>query len=91
MNSKEIREQQTFLNCYKTLTDEQRLKLKEELVEETLLVIDMLANVIDSDDKDAIRYAFISYKYVAKAHPILLFNRVKKIEKLVKDVLNELK
>ena len=29
MNSKEIRKQQIFLNCYKTLTDEQKLKLEE--------------------------------------------------------------
>lgn len=29
MNSKEIREQQIFLNCYKTLNDEQKLKLEE--------------------------------------------------------------
>ena len=30
--------------------------------------VDMLANVIESDDKDAIEYAFVAYKYVAKAY-----------------------
>lgn len=29
MNSKEIKEQRDFLNCYKTLTKEQELKLEE--------------------------------------------------------------
>ena len=37
MNSKEIREQQTFLNCYKTLTDEQKLKLKELSLREMIM------------------------------------------------------
>ena len=56
--------------------------------EEIVLVIDMLANVIESEDKDAIEYAFIAYKYVAKAHPFAFFMRIKKVDKLLKDVLN---
>lgn len=75
------------------LEDKQKVrasKLKENVKEELLLVIDMLANVIVSDDKDAIIYAFISYKYVAKAHKILFFMRVRKISSLLKGVLNEL-
>lgn len=65
-------------------------KLSEQVKNETLLVIDMLGSVIESEDKDAISYAFIAYKYVAKAHPILFFNRVKKLSALIKDVINEL-
>lgn len=53
---------------------------------EIILVIDMLANVIESEDKDAIEYAFVAYKYVAKAHPIIFFGRVKAIFKALKDV-----
>ena len=63
-------------------------KLKDADKEEIVLVIDMLANVIEGDDKDAINYAFIAYKYVAKARKILFFNRVKKISKKLKDVVN---
>ncbi len=85
-----IKQIKKFLLDDKTKIKNKSAKLKERLVEETLLVIDMLANVIESDDKDAIMYAYISYKYVAKAHPILFFNRIKKIEKLIKDVINEL-
>ena len=63
-------------------------KLSDQVKDEIILVIDMLANVLESEDKDAIVYAFISYKYVAKTKPILFFNRVNKIGKLIKDVLN---
>ena len=37
MNSKEIKKQQAFLNCYKTLTDEQKLKLKELSLREMIM------------------------------------------------------
>ena len=57
-------------------------------VAQTLLV-DMLANVIASEDKDAIIYAFIAYKYVAKSFKFMMFGRVKKISNLLKGVLNE--
>ena len=50
----------------------------------------MLANVMISEDKDAIDYAFVAYKYIAKAHPILFFNEAKKVGKLVAEVKNEL-
>lgn len=63
-------------------------KLKNSVKNEIVLVIDMLANVIESEDKDAIDYAFIAYKYVAKAHSVAFFGRVKKIQKLLKDVTN---
>ena len=74
------------------LEDKQKVrasKLKDQEKEEVLLVIDMLANVIESEDKDAITYAFIAYKYVVKAHKILFFKRVKTIDKLLKGVINE--
>lgn len=75
------------------LSDKKKVKEKniaEDKKAEITLVIDMLANVIESTDKDAIEYAFVAYKYVAKAHKLLFFNRVRKIEKLIKDVTNEL-
>lgn len=63
-------------------------KLKDAIKEEIILVIDMLANVIESEDKDAINYAFIAYKYVAKCKKLYFFGRVKKISKQLRNVLN---
>ena len=37
MNSKEIQEQRTFLNCYKILTNEQKLKLEELSLREMIM------------------------------------------------------
>lgn len=71
------------------LEDKQKIKkskYSEEIQKDVLLVIDMLANVIDSEDKDAIEYAFVAYKYVAKAHKIIFFGRVNKITALLKDI-----
>ena len=75
------------------LTDKKKIakiKQKDQVKEEMTLIIDMFANVIDSEDKDAINYAFIAYKYLAKAKPFLFFNRVKKISRLIKDIVNGL-
>ena len=63
-------------------------KLKTEKIEEIILLIDMLANVIESEDKDAINYAFISYKFMARAYKRFFFFKARKITKLIKDVLN---
>ena len=63
-------------------------KLKDQVKNEVILVIDMLANVLDSEDKDALEYAFIAYKYVAKSMPFRFIGRVKKINKLIKDIVN---
>lgn len=74
------------------LSDKQKVKnskLKDQVKEELTLIIDMLANVIESEDKDAIYYAFVSYKYCTKAHKIMFRARVRKIKKLLKDVLCE--
>ena len=65
-------------------------KLNEKEKFDLTLIIDMLANVIDCTDKDAIEYAFIAYRYAVKAHKILFFNRLKKVAKLVKEISNEL-
>ena len=73
------------------LIDKQKVKNKkfnQDKKEEMLLVIDMLANVMTSEDRDAIIYAFVAYKFMAKAHWLLFFNRANKIFKLLKDVLN---
>lgn len=69
--------------------DKQKIRAgKKKDKEDILLVVDMLANVLESEDKDAIEYAFVSYKYLASAHKILFRGRVKKISKLLKDVVN---
>lgn len=63
-------------------------KLKDEEKKDLLLIISMLANVIESSDKDAIVYAFSAYKFAIRTHKILFFGREKKTEKLVGDVIN---
>ena len=62
-------------------------KIKKEEVERLLLVIDMLANAVESEDKDAINYAYTSYYYATKVHFMRSFKR-KKVTKLVKEILN---
>lgn len=58
---------------------------------EIILIIDMLANVITSEDTDAIDYAFTAYKYMAKVYKFSFFGKIKKISKLLKDIYNELR
>ena len=65
------------------------LKIKDDKKREIELVIDMLANVIESDDKDAIDYAFVSYKFMVKHYFYYFFLRARKISKLLKGILNE--
>ncbi len=68
------------------LIDKKKVKesnLNPKAKEEALLVIDMLANVVESMDKDAVNYAFVAYKNTARIHKILFFGRVKKIGKLL--------
>ena len=72
------------------LADKQKVrnsKCSEQEKKDMTLIIDMLANVIASEDKDAIDYAFIAYKYMAKAHKCLFFGKIKKITVLLKDIL----
>ncbi len=73
------------------LIDKQKIKdskLSKSDKEDYTLVVDMFANVIESEDKDAIYYAYLAYKYLAKSKKLFFFGRVKKISKLLKDVLN---
>ncbi len=58
--------------------------------EDIMLVIDMLANVLDSEDRDAIDYAFTAYRYLCKAYPLKLFGRIKKVGRLLQDVYHEI-
>ena len=60
-----------------------KIKIKEDLI----LVIDMLANAINSEDKDSIVYAFTAYKYAMRSKRIMFFGREKKIGNYLKDVL----
>jgi len=75
------------------LKDKEKIKnsKKDDSVKEELIYIaDMLANVIEGDDKDAVNYAFLAYKYMALANRFTFRGRVKKISALLKDILNEL-
>jgi hypothetical protein len=65
-------------------------KKKDKVKSDVILVIDMLANVIESEDKDAIEYAFISYSYMTKNYPFTFFRRSKKISKLLKGIYDEI-
>ena len=65
-------------------------KKQDDVKQEIILIIDMLANVVSSEDKDAIGYAFTAYKYMTKAYRFNFLGKVKKISKLLKDVYNEL-
>ena len=62
-------------------------KYDESIQKEIILIIDMLANALDSEDSDAIEYAFTAYKYLAKVHKIMFFGRVAKIQLLIKDII----
>jgi hypothetical protein len=65
-------------------------KISEEEKEQILLVIDMFANALDSQDKDSVIYAYVAYRYMTKAHPIVFFGVGKKVGRLLKDVINGL-
>ena len=75
------------------LEDKQKVKEKnfsDKEKEDMTLIIDMLANVIESEDKDAITYAFTAYKYLVKSKPLTFFGRNKIMTEYVKDVINGL-
>lgn len=75
------------------LSDKSKVKesrLSESKKEDAILVIDMLANVIDSLEKDALIYAFTAYKYMASCHKVIFFNGIKKMSKLVMGIVDEL-
>ena len=75
------------------LNDKTKIKksrLKIGVREDLILVIDMLANAVSANDKDAIVYAFTAYKYAMRSKKIMFFGREKTIGKYVKDVLRGL-
>jgi hypothetical protein len=63
-------------------------KMNNDAKEEMYMIIDMLVETLTSEDKEAITYAFTAYKFMVKAHPILFFGKLKKVEELVKGVLD---
>ncbi len=85
---KAIKTVKTLLLADKKKIKESKLKPNEK--SDLTMVVDMMANVIDSNDKDAIDYAFIAYRYAVKAHPILLKRRTKKVGNFIKDIKNGL-
>ena len=75
------------------LKDKAKIKEKNyaiEKAEDLILVIDMLANVIESEDKDAINYAFVAYKYTVRAFGLAFAGRERKIAKLLEGIVSEL-
>ena len=71
------------------LSDKKKIKeskLSDSEKNDILLIIDMLANVISSNDNDAIAYAFVGYKYVAKVHKLLFYKRITTIEELLNSI-----
>ena len=65
------------------LSDKKKIKdgkLLDEAKQDAILIIDMLANVIESSDRDAIDYAFTAYKFLAKTYKLTFFGRIKKLE-----------
>ncbi len=74
-------------------TDKKKVKekkIKEVKKDEFILIIDMLANAVDSKDKDGINYAFLTYKYMAKRYVFSFYKNYKKLNKFIKELLNEL-
>lgn len=83
------------VNVIRDILIEQKKKANEKSTDEVrnqeiALIIDTLYDVLDSQDKQAITYAYTSYKYLAKCYKFTFYFGFKKIESLIKDVLNEI-
>lgn len=73
------------------LEDKSKLKKsnkKQQDIDNMTLIIDMLANAMESSDKDAIIYAYLAYKYMVTAYKHFFRGRVKKTSKLIEDIIN---
>jgi len=71
--------------------DKQKIKNSKLLVvdkKDMTLVVDMLANVIESEDKDAIEYAFVAYKYLAKSKKCMFRGRIKALSSEIRNIVN---
>lgn len=100
--NRQLKEKELSLKSYgdsiKALKDillSDKTKIKESKLKDTekadmTLITDTFANVIESEDKDAIAYAFASYKFMVKSHPFMFFGKIKKAEKLVKVISDEI-
>ncbi len=64
-------------------------KLSDVEKDERVLVIDKLLKALDKEDKEEITYAFLCYYYQAKAHFFNRQFRVKKIRKLLSEIIYE--
>lgn len=56
---------------------------------EANLIIDMLNNVIETGEKEAITYAFVSYKYLCKAYIFKFRGRMKAVEVEIQKIIKE--
>ena len=74
----------------KDKTKVKKSRLKDEIKEELVLIIDMFANALVSEDKDSVIYAFLAYKYAVKSKKLMFFGRLKKVKKYLQDVIRGL-
>ncbi|MBQ3597091.1 MAG: hypothetical protein II988_04665 [Clostridia bacterium] len=65
-------------------------KLSQQEINSLNLIVDTFANALDIADKEAITYAFVSYGYASKVHRSVLGKKEKKVEILVKEIINGL-
>ncbi len=73
------------------LEDKTRVKesrLSDDDKEEALLIIDAFANALSGEDKAALTYAYLAYKYLAKSRKLLFIGKLKKINGYLADVYN---
>lgn len=87
MNSKEIRKQQIFLNCYKTLTDEQKLKLEELSLREMIMSCLIYGEDIFTSVCINACSEYYHRPYAEKYIDILGYNRVMEIYNDQKNIL----
>lgn len=72
----------------KNKLDIKNSKIKVVVKNDLNLVVDMLANAIECEDRDAVEYAFVAYKYIAKAHKRLFRKSLSIISKELKIIIN---
>lgn len=79
MNSKEIQEQRTFLNCYKILTDKQKLKLEELSLRDMIMCCLTYGNDIFTTKNINSVSKYYGRPYVDEYIDILGYDRVMEI------------
>lgn len=83
------------LKTLKALLLADKKKIKNSGMEENdkldaILIIDTLANAAESKDKDAVSYALVGYKFMTKCYKFKFFGRYSKVQRYIKDIINEI-